>query len=64
MTPLCRLCLYWKRRSHEYGTCFHESRKEFFPGPKSSTHEHDKCEHFAQRIIGPELPSDSNPVAT
>jgi hypothetical protein len=57
--PLCRLCLYWKRRSHTYGTCW--QRTEFFPGPKSQTHENDACEDYSPHSVdGPNMQRSEN----
>jgi len=61
--PLCRLCLYWKRRSYTYGTCW--QRTEWFPGPKSQTHENDSCDEFeAHSIDGPSMQPDSKRITS
>ena len=55
--PRCRLCLYWKRRSYTYGTCW--QRVEWFPGPKSQTHENDACEEYQPHSIDGDSMSDT-----
>jgi hypothetical protein len=43
----CRHCLFWKRRTHHTGTCWHDP--SLYPGPASLTVPDGTCDEWTAK---------------
>jgi hypothetical protein len=45
----CRHCLFWKRRTHHTGTCWHDP--SLYPGPASLTVPDGTCDEWRPKVV-------------